>query len=432
MAEFVAILGAVFFLLLLFGGMWVPYAIGIAGTLMLLVQDGPASLTALGYVVWGSMDSGTLSAIPLFVLMAAVLLRSGVSGAFYDGLSAIVRPLPGGLLQTNIAGCALFSAISGSSITTAAALGMVAIPKLREQGYNSSMATGSLAAGGTLGILIPPSIAMIIYGSFTELSISRLFAAGLLPGLLLAALFMTYVGLRCLLQPSLVPAITTVWSLRAAARGTVRILPLVLLMATVLGSIYLGIATPTEAAAVGSAFALAIGLVFGDLSMAKIAEAAVDTVKMSAAILFIVFAAFIFAYAVQITGIAQSLTAWLIGLELSRAALLFGIVVMYVLLGCLIDSVGMIVLTVPLLTPALSAMGFDLYWFGVLLVILVELGQITPPFGINLFIIEGISGRGMAEVVRGVVPYHLIILAFVLIIIQFPGLAIWLPSQIHP
>lgn len=424
--------GVVLFLLLLFGGMWVPYAIGIAGTLMLLIYDGPASLNALGYVVWGSMDSGTLSAIPLFVLMAAILLRSGVSGAFYDGLSAIVRPLPGGLLQTNIAGCALFSAISGSSITTAAALGMVAIPKLREQGYDSSMASGSLAAGGTLGILIPPSIAMIIYGSFTELSISRLFAAGLIPGALLAAMFMIYVGLRCLLKPSLVPAVTTPSSLREAALGALGILPLVLLIVVVLGSIYLGIATPTEAAAVGSAMALVIGLLFGDLSLAKIAEAAVDAVKMSAAILFIVFAAFVFAYAVEITGIAQSLTTWLIGLELDRATLLFGIVLMYVLLGCLIDSVGMIVLTVPLLTPALSAMGFDLFWFGVLLVILVELGQITPPFGINLFIIDGLSGRGMAEVVRGVLPYHLIILLFVLIIIFFPALATWLPNRIHP
>lgn len=430
MMGFVGFVGVFVFLLLLFSGLWVPYAIGIAGTLILLAFEGPSSLKALGYIVWGSMNSGTLSAIPLFILMAAILLRSGVSGAFYDGLAAIIFPLPGGLFQANIAGCALFSAISGSSIATAAALGTVAIPKLREQGYDSVMTSGSIAAGGTLGILIPPSIAMIIYGSFTELSISRLFAAGLVPGVVLAVLFMSYIGARCMLQRSLLPQASARWSIRDATLGLARILPLLLLIVVVLGSIYLGIATPTEAAAVGSAAALVIGFTLGELSPSKIVEAAIDTVKMSAAILFIVFAAFIFAYALEITGISQSFAEWLLGLQLNRYALLLAIVVMYAALGCLIDSVGMIVLTVPLLTPALSAMGFDLIWFGVLLVILVELGQITPPFGINLFIIDGISGRGIGEVVRGVLPYHVIIFLFVLIVIAFPQLATWLPSRL--
>jgi C4-dicarboxylate transporter, DctM subunit len=431
MIAALTVFGSGLFLALLFGGMWVPYAIGIAGTLMLIVHDGVSSLNALGYIVWGSMNSGTLSAIPLFILMASILLHSGISGAFYEGLSAIVRPLPGGLLQTNIAGCALFSAISGSSIATAAALGTVAIPKLREQGYDSSLASGSLAAGGTLGILIPPSIAMIIYGSFTELSISRLFAAGMIPGLLLAALFMIYIGARCTLQPSLVPSWGPAWDLRGALTGLWRILPLVVLIVIVLGSIYLGLATPTEAAAVGSAVALAIGFVFGELTLRGLADAAVDSVKMSAAILFIVFAAFIFSYAVETIGISQAFSRWLLHLDLNPYAFLAAVVVMYVILGCLIDSVGMIVLTVPLLTPALSGMGFDLIWFGVLLVVLVELGQITPPFGINLFIIDGISGRGVAEVVRGVLPFHAIVLLLVVLIILFPSLATWLPSHLH-
>lgn len=431
MTAALTLLGTALFVALLFGGMWVPYAIGIAGTLMLLAHDGLSSLNAMGYIVWGSMNSGTLSAIPLFILMASILLHSGVSGAFYEGMSAIIRPLPGGLLQTNIAGCALFSAISGSSIATAAALGTVAIPKLREQGYDSSLSSASLAAGGTLGILIPPSIAMIIYGSFTELSISRLFAAGMIPGLLLAALFMIYIGIRCLLQPSLVPAASRDWLLRDALVGLWRILPLVLLIVIVLGSIYLGIATPTEAAAVGSAGALVIGFAFGALTLRGVADAAVDSVKMSAAILFIVFAAFIFSYAVETTGIAQAFSAWLLQLNLNPYAFIAAVVLMYVVLGCLIDSVGMIVLTVPLLTPALAAMGFDLIWFGVLLVVLVELGQITPPFGINLFIIDGIAGRGVAEIVRGVLPFHGLVLLLVLLIILFPPLATWLPSQIH-
>jgi tripartite ATP-independent transporter DctM subunit len=419
---------AVFFLLLL-GGLWVPFSIGIAGVVMMLLYEGPASLKALGFIVWGSMNSGTLSAIPLFIFMAAVLLRSGVSGAFYDGLSAIVRRLPGGLLQTNIAGSALFAAISGSSIATAAAIGTVAIPKLREQGYDHSMAAGSLAAGGTLGILIPPSIAMIIYGSFTEISIAKLFMAGLVPGVALAGLFMVYVGVRATLQPGLVPAGVAA-SLREAVLGAARILPLVVLMAVVLGSIYFGLATPTEAAAVGAVVAIAIGLLFGDLTPGGFAAAAVDTVTMSSAILFIVFTAFIFAYGIEISGAAKDLAAWLIDLELNRYVFLLAIVVLYAALGCLVDSVGMIVLTVPVLTPALSAMGFDLIWFGVLLVILVELGQITPPLGINLFIIEGIAHRGIGEVVRGAAPYYGIILLFALILTVFPALATWLPARL--
>lgn len=430
MIEIVAIVGIFFFLLFLFGGLWIPYAIGIAGTIMLFVYEGPSSFAALGYIVWGSMNSSTLSAIPLFILMAAILLRSGISGTFYDGLSALVRPLPGGLLQSNIVGCALFSAISGSSIATAAALGTVAIPKLNQQGYNSSMSSGSLAAGGTLGILIPPSIAMIIYGSFTELSITRLFAAGLIPGFFLAGLFMLYIGIRCLIQPSLLPAVTGSWSLKLAVEGSLKVLPLIALIVGVLGSIYLGIAAPTESAAVGSVGALIIGFLLGELTLARIAEAAVDTVKMSSAILFIVFAAFIFAYGIETTGLSQSLATWLIGLNLNPYLFLVAVIAMYLILGCLIDSVGMIVLTVPLLTPALSAMGFDLIWFGVLLVVLVELGQITPPFGINLFIIDGISGRGIADVVWGVAPYYCIFALFILMIILFPAMATWLPSTL--
>ncbi|MBI3708934.1 MAG: TRAP transporter large permease, partial [Proteobacteria bacterium] len=303
--------------------------------------------------------------------------------------------------------------------------------KLQEQGYDPAMSAGSLAAGGTLGILIPPSIAMIIYGSFTELSITKLFMAGLLPGIALAGLFMVYVGVRCVVQPSLVPPTSPErLSFRRAIIGAAKVLPLVILMVVVLGSIYFGFATPTEAAAVGAVVAVAIGVLCGDLNARSLGEAAVDAVKLSAAILFIVFTAFIFAYGVQISGISQAFAKWLMALELNRYVFLFAVILLYVVLGCLIDSVGMIVLTVPLLTPALAAMKFDLIWFCVLMVVLVELGQITPPFGINLFVIDGISGRGIGEVVRGVVPYYGIIFLFLLILVVFPTLATWLPSRL--
>jgi C4-dicarboxylate transporter, DctM subunit len=430
MMELVILAGVLVFLSLLFAGLWVPFSIGIGGLAMMLLYEGPSSLKALGFIVWGSMNSSTLSAIPLFILMAAVLLRSGVSSAFYDGLSVLVRRLPGGLIQANIAGCALFAAISGSSVATAGALGTVAIPKLREQGYDSAMSSGSLAAGGTLGILIPPSIAMIIYGSFTELSITKLFMAGLMPGIALAAMFMIYVGVRSVLQPSVVPPASPKRPSGAASLvGVGRILPLLILIVLVLGSIYFGFATPTEAAAVGAVAAFLIGFMFGNLTWQQVGEAAVDTIKMNSAILFIVFTAFIFAYGIEISGIAQAFAKWLMALNLNRYGFLSAVILLYAVLGCFIDSVGMIVLTVPLLTPALAAMGFDLIWFGVLMVVLVELGQITPPFGINLFVIDSISGRGIGEVVRGVAPYYGIIFLFVVILIVFPTLATWLPSH---
>lgn len=425
-----SLVGVGLFLALLFGGLWIPFAIASAGMVTMVMSGGLGSLKALGFVTWSSMNSSTLSAIPLFILMADLLLRAGVSDRFYNGLAILVRRLPGGLLQTNIAGCALFAAISGSSVATAAAIGTVAIPQLKEKGYDPAMTAGSLAAGGTLGILIPPSIAMIIYGSFTEVSIAKLFLAGLLPGIAVTLLFMAYIGTRALLRPSLAPRIASEHvGLRAAVAAFLQLLPLILLMGMVLGTIYLGIATPTEAAALGALFSLGICALFGRLSARVVRDALRATLKVSAAILFITMAAFIFAYGMEKGGVGRALTEWVVSLDLSQTTFLLVLLLGYALLGCVVDSIGMIVLTIPLLTPVLAAMGIDLIWFGVALVIVVELGQITPPLGINLFVIESIAKRGLMEVIRGTLPYHALMLFFLVLLALVPELATWLPSQ---
>jgi len=414
---------------LLLGGMWVPFAMGVASLIAIYFIDGMDGMRALGIVSWGSVNSFTLTAVPMFILMAEILQQSGVSHRFYRGLTVIAARLPGGLLQTNVVGCAMFAAISGSSVATAAAIGTVALPQLEARRYSRSMAAGSLVAGGTLGILIPPSIAMIIYGTFTETSIAKLFMAGLIPGLLLAFLFMVYIGVVTYFRPEFAPRDAVVASVAERIKGLVELLPLIILMFVVLGSIYSGIATPTEAAAVGSAFAVVIALIWGRLRLAEFHAALVNTVRVSCTIMLIVLMAYIFSYAVENAGIGTNLTKSLVGLGLNKWIFFLSMVVMYLFLGCLIDSVGMIVLTVPLLFGSIVGYGFDPIWFGVILVLLVELGQITPPFGINLFVIQSISKWPLGDVVRGSAPYVAIILGYVALLSAFPQIVLWLPQQ---
>jgi len=427
LSHFILALGVL--LGLLFGGMWIPFAIGIASLVSLYAAEGLFGFRALGLVTWGSVNSFTLTAIPLFILMADILLKSGVSHRFYTGLSKLVRGLPGGLLQTNIAGCALFSAISGSSVATAAAIGTVALPQLDRRGYSRRMAAGALCAGGTLGILIPPSIPMIIYGTFTETSIARLFMAGMIPGLVLAGIFMVYIGAVALLRPSTIPPpegrIPAIEKLLAF----LELVPFILLMLAVLGGIYFGYATPTEAGAVGATLAIVVSVIWGDLTLARFRDAVRSTVKISCSLLFIILAAFLFAYAVENVGVSENLARLLVESGLGRYEFLIALIVMYVVLGCVVDSIGMIVLTVPLLYPVVLGFGFDPIWFGVILVVMVELGQITPPFGINLFVVQGITGWQLRDVKLGCVPYWFLVIGFAGLLTVFPEIALWLPGQ---
>jgi tripartite ATP-independent transporter DctM subunit len=403
------------FIFLMAGGMWVPFSIAVTALGYLIAVQGWVGLKALGLVSWGSTNGFTLTAIPMFILMAEVLLQSGLSDRVYRGLSVLVRRLPGGLLQTNIAGCAMFAAISGSSVATAASIGTVALPLLEERGYDRKLSAGTLAAGGTLGILIPPSIAMIIYGTFTDTSVAKLFMAGVIPGLILTGL-----------APRQADADEPIVWLQLAGD----LLPFVLLMTSVMGSLYFGFATPTEAAAVGSLAAIVIAAIWGGLKFSGFRRALQNTVRITGSIMFIVLAAFLFSYAVGIAGLANELVKALTDLGLSRFEFLLAVVICYIIMGCLVDSIGMMVITVPLLFPLLGAYDIDTVWFGVVLVLLIELGQITPPMGINLFVIQSIRQRGsLEEVLAGAAPFVLIVVLMVGILCVWPELALWLPQN---
>lgn len=414
---------------LIVGGMWVQFAVAGAGLYYIWLLKGFAGWKALGIVSWGAANSFTLAAIPLFVLMAEILLGSGLSTRLYNGVAPFMRRLPGGLLHTNIAGSGIFAAISGGSAPTAAAMSTVALPELSARGYNTRLVAGSLAAGGTLGILIPPSITMIIYATFTETSIARLFAAGLVPGIVLAGLYMGFIILRVLLNPDLAPKDTTRSTPGELVRSLLDIVPFLLLIFVVLGSIYGGFATPTEAGAVGVVGAIAIAGIYKRLSWSLLSDSLVRTASMSGNILFIVFTSMIFAYATALSGVGEDLVEALNNAEVSRLTFLLIIMVTFAILGCFMEGLGMIAIIVPVIFPALMALGVDPIWFGVFVVILVELGQLTPPLGVILFVVASSSEKVKVEdVIMGTIPFFGIILFFMLLMIAFPQIALFLPT----
>jgi tripartite ATP-independent transporter DctM subunit len=324
-------------------------------------------------------------------------------------------------------GCALFASISGSSVATAASIGGVALPQLVARTYDRRLSAGSLAAGGTLGILLPPSIAMIIYGSFTETSVAKLFMAGVIPGALLTLMFMVYIGVRSLWGGAVPRETGTSGPSVLAALGD--IVPFALLICGIMGSIYAGLATPTEAASGGCLFALILCIVWGDLTWRHFVDAMHRTVQICGNLLFIIYAAYIYAYAIGVAGVGEAVTSWLVGLNLSHFEFFGALFILYTVLGCLVESIGMIVITVPLLYPVLGNYGIDPIWFGVILVMYVELGQISPPIGINLFVIQSIWDGELSDVVMGTIPFHIIMFVLLALLTIFPGLALWLPSQ---
>lgn len=410
-------------------GLWIPFVIAGAAMAIIVASKGLSGLKAVGLVTWSSSNSFTLTAIPLFILMAEILLQTGLATRLYRGLAHITRRLPGGLMQTNILGCAMFSAISGSSVATAAAIGTVALPELSSRGYPMRMAYGSLAAGGTLGILIPPSIALIIYGTFTESSIVKLFAAGLIPGILLTLLFSLFVGIfgRSAVQRG---AADEGGDGQTALSVMIDIGPVAALILIVLSALYLGLATPTEAAALGSMLAFLISLALGEFSRERLHAAFHRTIRSSATILFIVIAAFLFSFSMAITGVSGALTKFVVSLELSQIGFLAAVALIYLILGLFIESIAMMVITVPLIAPAFAVYGIDPIWFGVFLVILIEIGQITPPFGLNLFVIQSTNKANYTDVVLGAVPYYAILIAFLALLVAAPGIALWLPGLV--
>jgi tripartite ATP-independent transporter DctM subunit len=422
---------ALFLAVAMLAGQWTAFALGSSGMLMLFITRGTLGLTSLSSVVWNSVNSYVLIAVPLFLLMGEIILRSGAGEFFYRGVAALMGRTRGALLHANTLSCAIFSAVSGSSVATAATVGTVAIPEMLKQGYQPRIVFGSLAAGGTLGILIPPSIVMVLYGALVQESVSKLFIAGIVPGLLLAFIFLVYGVLRVRLDPSLVPAGREGKLSGERLREAVHVLPVVAILVAVLGGIYTGFVTPTEAAALGAVGALLLAAGYRRLTRQVVIDSLMSTVRATCMLSMIIVGAQIMSTGLTYSGASRDISTWVVGLGLSKWAFFGFLVALYIFLGCFVDGLSMIYMTLPVLFPTVVAMGFDPIWFGVVLTVLIELGQITPPVGLNLFTIHAISGgHRFGEVALGSLPYAALVLLMLLILAIWPGLATWLPATI--
>jgi C4-dicarboxylate transporter, DctM subunit len=406
---------------LLASGQWIVFALGIAGMVGIILGGGLADLRPLGYVTWNSSNNFNLTAIPLFVLMGELILQSGASAKFYRSLGSWFNWISGGLLQVNVLASALFASLTGVSVASAAALGTIAIPSQKHQGYDHRMIFGSLAGGGTLAVLIPPSIPLIIYGAMTETSIVKLFVAGIVPGVVLTGIFMIYIGAKAWLNPNLVPKQAVGYSWREKLASLKDILPLLLIAIVILFGIYDGLTTPTEAGAIGAlcAFILTIfNLRTGWWASLMIALS--NSVKTTCMLLSILVGAQILAYSLVSTGLNHDVTDWIVGLQLSKYGFLVAVFIVYLILGCFMDPISILVLTLPIVHPIIVALGFSSIWFGIMLVVLIEVGLLTPPVGINLFVIQGVSDGGSFEdVVHGSIPYVIILLLFLAVLTVF-------------
>ncbi len=385
---------------------------------------------ALGNMVWSSSSSATLIAIPFFVLLGEILVRSGVAGRTYAALDRWVSWLPGGLVHANVATATMFSATSGSSVATAATVATVAMPQAEKLGYDPKLFSGAIAAGGTLGIMIPPSINLIVYGFLTQSSIPQLFLAGLIPGLGLALAFLVITAIICTIRPEL-GGNRRVFPFLQMARALVDLIPILILFALIVGSIYRGWATPTEAAAVGVAGALLIALAFRGVNWAMMRESLLGTIKVTSMIMLIIIGASFLNFTLSSAGLGRELTTFLEGLGLSPLGFIFVVVVIYIVLGFFIETLSLMVVTIPIIVPMVLAQGYDVIWFGILMIVLIEMALITPPVGLNLYVVQGARKSGsLNEVMLGALPYCLTMLAMAFALIAFPGIALWLPNAV--
>ena len=410
-------------------GVWVAFsllAVALAG--LALFTSAPVG-QAMATTIWGSSNSWALAALPMFIWMGEILFRTRLSEDMFRGLSPWLTRIPGRVLHVNILGCAIFAAVSGSSAATAATIGRMTIPELKKRGYDPRMSIGTLAGSGTLGLLIPPSIILIVYGVATDQSIARLFIAGVLPGLLLVVLFMGYVMIWSLLHPEGVPSEESRWTWREKLFAIRHLAPVMLLIAAIIGSIYAGIASPTEAAALGVVFALLLSWLSGSLTRKSFREALMGAVRTSAMIAFILAGASFLTVAMGFTGIPRELAAWIGGLGLTPYELLAALTVFFIVMGMFLDGISVVVLTTSVIIPMIEQAGLDLIWFGIYIVLVVEMAQITPPVGFNLFVLQGLTGRDILYIARAALPFFLLLCVAVAIVIAFPGVATWLPQS---
>jgi tripartite ATP-independent transporter DctM subunit len=412
-------------------GVWVSlalFSVGIAG--LEIFRDMPIE-RQLAISIWNTTTSESLIALPLFILMAEILFRTRLSASLFSGLAPWAAYLPGRLMHVNVLGCTMFAAISGSSAATAATVGRITLSELFSRGYNRNLAMGSLAGAGTLGFLIPPSVILIIYGVLSETSVLKLFIAGIIPGLLLAATYMIYIAARAAISPGLTPEAGPPATLGQLLRSVVSLGPVVFLVLLVLGSMYAGYASPTEAAAVGVLGAFLIGALQRSLTRRAFGQACMSAVRTSSMVGMIVTAAVFLSQAMAFLGVPRAVAEQIASLDLSAFGLVLLLLAFYMLLGCVLEGMSAIVMTLPITLPLILAAGYDKIWFGVFLVLVVEMAQITPPVGFNLFVIQSLTGERIGAIAKAALPFFIIMILFTIMIAVFPGVATWLPNQIQ-
>ena len=410
-------------------GIWVALSmIGVSAIGMMLFTSRPVG-DAMATTIWGTASSWTLTALPLFVWMGEILFRTKLSENLFKGLSPWMQKLPGGLIHVNVVGCALFAAISGSSAATVATVGKMSIPELRKRNYPEKILLGSLAGSGTLGLLIPPSIILIIYGVAVQESIAKLFIAGIIPGIMIALIFMSYVIIWSLINKKEMPKILEKYSFLEKIKRSKQLLPVILLISAVIGSIYTGVATATEAASLGVVGALILSYFQKSLTLETFKSSLLGATKTSCMIAFILAGSTFLSLAMGFTGLPRNLAIWIQGMELSPYVLILVLMIFYIILGMFLDGISAVVLTMAIIEPMIRQAGFDMIWFGIFLVIVVEMAQITPPVGFNLFVLQGMANKDMGYIARSAFPLFLLMVLAVILVVIFPEIALWMPEQ---
>jgi tripartite ATP-independent transporter DctM subunit len=421
-----------FLILVLASGVWIAVGLGLVGLLaMWLVTDVPIG-QVLATTVWSSASGWTLTALPLFIWMGEILFRTRLSEQMFQGLSPWLQWLPGRLIHTNIVGCGIFAAVSGSSAATVATIGKISLPELKKRGYDEKLSLGTLAGSGTLGLLIPPSIPMVVYAVTANVSVLQVFLGGFLPGLLIMALYMGYVIIWSLLNPDKTPPRDPSLPFFEKLRQSAKLMPCLILIAAVFLALILGFATATECAAWGVSGALFLAWWSGTLSWKTLFESIMSATRLTCMIMLILAGAAFCTAAMAYTGIPMALAEWVKGMQLSTHMLVLALTVMYIILGCLIDGISMIVLTAVIVLPMVKEAGFDLVWFGVYLVIHVEMAQITPPVGFNLFVLQNMSGKDTWTIAKAAFPFFILLNIAVFIITSFPQIVLYLPKLAFP
>jgi tripartite ATP-independent transporter DctM subunit len=425
------LLGIFLMLLLICGGTWISISIGLGGLYALFLKIGTRTLDLMGVLCWANASNFVLASIPLFVFMGEFLSISGIIERVYEGLNKLLAKVPGQLLQSNIGACAIFAAASGSSLAGSATMGKIAYTELvNKRSYDKRIVLGTIAAGGTLGTLIPPSIIMILYADVAEESVGQLFSGGVFPGLMLTAFFMIYIAIRAILNPRLMPQESVRISFKDRVKSLYDVMPFFILVGIVLGTIYSGLATPTEAAAAGATGSVVMSAAYRTLTWKKIVASALATVRTTCMIFLIVMAAKVMVMGLTYYGVSHAIEQWFIDIG-SPTKIYLVVILIYLILGCFFDAVTMIVLTVPIFLPVMESFGYSRVWFGIVVTICMEMGLLTPPVGVNLFIMQGVTGESLEDVAKGSYPFLILMLVLLVIIWIWPPVATWLPTLFY-